>query len=139
MANNSPITLVGNIARDPEMTKTPGGHSKLSFAVATEHRYKQGDEWESKPSFINVVLWRQTAEQAEKTLVKGMGVIVVGRLEQRSWETSEGDKRSFIEVVAESIAINVWAVDSVTRRERTGSGAAQPTTPATAPPAEAPW
>jgi len=121
------------------MTKTPGGHSKLSFAVATEHRYKQGDEWESKPSFINVVLWRQTAEQAEKTLVKGMGVIVVGRLEQRSWETSEGDKRSFIEVVAESIAINVWAVDSVTRRERTGSGAAQPTTPATAPPAEAPW
>lgn len=135
MANNSPITLVGNIARDPEMTQTPGGHSKLSFAVATEHRYKQGDEWVSQPSFFNVVLWRQTAEQAEKTLVKGMGVIVTGRMDQRSWETTEGDKRSFIEVVADSIAINVWSVDSVTRRQKAATAA----TAATEAPADAPW
>lgn len=138
MANNSPITLVGNIARDPELTTTPGGHAKLSFAVATEHRFQRDNEWVSEPSFFNVVLWRNTAEQANKTLVKGMPVIVTGRMDQRSWKTDDGDNRSFIEVVADSIAINVWAVDSVTRRQSGAATTSAPTEPTPAP-AEAPW
>jgi single-strand DNA-binding protein len=59
---------------------------------------------EEQTSFFNVVAWRQLAENASATLTKGTRVVVSGRLEQRSWETESGEKRSIVEVVADDIA-----------------------------------
>lgn len=137
--NLSPVTLVGNLTADPEVTTTPSGHKKATFSVAVEHRYRQGDDWASKPSFFNVTAWRQTADRVEMLLQKGMGVVVLGRLDQRSWENDEGQKRSFIEVVADNVAINVWTVDSVQRRQSSGGGGSSSKPAAANTPDESPW
>lgn len=139
MAYKSPITLTGNIAHEPELTEVgAAGAAKLSFSMACEHRYMKDGEWVATPSFFKVVAWRQTAEQAAKLLEKGMGVIVQGRLEQRKWDDKDGNPRSTVEVVADDIAINVWALDSATRRKAQGSpGAASK--PAHSAPSDDPW
>ena len=72
-------------------------------------------------SFFNVVLWREMAENAGECLSKGMRVIVTGRLEQRSWETQEGEKRNVVEIVADEIGPSIrWATAEVRRNERRG-------------------
>lgn len=124
--NNSPTTIAGNITREPEFVTLPSGQSKLSFSVAASHRFQKSGEWTEETSFFNVVVWRKTAEQARKLLQKGMGVVVTGRLDQRSWENDEGQRRSAIEIVADNIGINVWALDSVTPRQKSGTYAKVP-------------
>ncbi len=138
MAYKSPITITGNIAQDPEL-KDAGGSAKLTFSVAVEHRYMKDGEWVSKPSFFSVIAWRKTAEKAAPILEKGLGVMVQGRLEQRSWETTEGDKRSMVEIVADDIAVNVWAVDGITRRRPAQGSASAAAKPAVSKPSEDPW
>lgn len=138
MANTASITVNGNLTRDPDFSEI-NGHAKLNFSVAANHRYQQNGEWVEKPSYINVIAWRQTAEQASKLLEKGMKVVVTGRLDQRSWETDEGDKRSAVEIVADAIAIDVWALDSVTRRAPGGGGGSRPSQPKQSSPSEDPW
>src|ERR671926_1464795 len=106
MANNlNSITVVGNITRDPEMRFTPSGVSKVTFGVAVNRswRNQQTQEWEEQTSFFNVVAWRQLAENVSASLTKGSRVVVSGRLEQRSWETESGEKRSVVEVVADDV------------------------------------
>ena len=100
------ITISGNITRDPEMRYTPSGVSKVTFGVAVNRswRNQQSQEWEEQTSFFNVVAWRQLAENAGASLTKGMRVVVSGRLEQRSWETEAGEKRSIVEIVADDVA-----------------------------------
>ena len=67
-------------------------------------------------SFFNVVAWRKLAEDTADVLEKGVGVIVQGRLEQRSWEDKEGNKRSTVEVVAENVAIQTRSISDFTRK-----------------------
>ena len=131
------ITISGNITRDPEMRYTPSGVSKVTFGVAVNRswRNQQSQEWEEQTSFFNVVAWRQLAENVGASLAKGSRVIVSGRLEQRSWETDQGEKRSVVEVVADEIGPSLrWATAQVTRNERRGPGEARPAR--TAPPAK---
>ncbi|HEX5094990.1 MAG TPA: single-stranded DNA-binding protein [Acidimicrobiia bacterium] len=124
MANNTnSITIVGNITRDPEMRYTAGGTSTATFGVAVNRswRNQQTNEWEERTSFFNVVCWRQLAENVSASLRKGTRVIVTGRLEQRSWETEQGEKRSVVEVVADDVAPSlVFATAEVHRVERSG-------------------
>ena len=136
--NLSPVTVIGNLTADPEVTTTSSGHKRATFSVAVEHRYKQGDEWTSKPSFFNVTVWRQTADRVEQLLTKGMGVIVIGRLDQRTWE-NDGQKRSIVSIEADNVAINVWSVDSVTRRQAGSGGGGSSSSPSTPGPDESPW
>jgi len=138
VVNTASITVTGNLTRDPEFSE-PKGHPKLSFSVAASHRYQQQGEWVEKPSFFNVVAWRQTAEQANSLLEKGMKVTVTGRLDQRSWTTDDGDKRSTVEIVADSIAIDVWALESVVRRKAGGGGGSSPSKAKSNSPSEDPW
>jgi single-strand DNA-binding protein len=84
--------------------------------------YDTNNEKQEKVSFVNVVAWRYTAENGAKTLEKGIGVVVIGRLEQRTYEDKEGNNRSAVEVVADQIAINTSAIESVTRRQRSEGG-----------------
>jgi single-strand DNA-binding protein len=69
------------------------------------------------------VCWREMAENVSETLTRGARVMVAGRLEQRSWETQEGDKRSKVEVVADEIGPSLrWATAQITKNERRGPG-----------------
>lgn len=122
MANRSPVTIVGNLTADPEQRSVgQAGALKTTFSVAVNHPYKKDDEWVENTSFFNVVAWRQLAEQAA-VLEKGVRVIVTGRLDQRSWETDDGGKRSTVEVLADEIGLSVGGVASFTRRTREGAG-----------------
>lgn len=118
--NNSPALIVGNLTADPEYGNN--GSPRLSFSVACSHSWKnKNDEWEEKPSFFNVVAWRNLAETAADVLEKGVRVIVVGRWEQRTWEDKDGNKRSSVEIVADEIAIATKSIASFERRRGTGT------------------
>ena len=124
MADNS-ITIVGNLTRDPEIRYTSSGQANARLGIAVSRRWqnRQTNEWEERTSFFNVVAWGDMAENISDTLGKGNRVIVNGRLEQRSWETDQGEKRSVVEVIADEIGPSLrWATASVTRSERRGGG-----------------
>jgi single-strand DNA-binding protein len=124
MADNS-ITIVGNLTRDPEIRYTASGQANARLGVAVSRRWqnRQTNEWEERTSFFNVVAWADMAENISDTLAKGMRVIVTGRLEQRSWETEQGEKRSVVEIVADEIGPSLrWATADVKRSERRGGG-----------------
>jgi single-strand DNA-binding protein len=117
MDNN--VTLVGNITRDPELRFTQGGQAVASFGLAVNRRYQQNGEWQEKTSFINITAWGQLGENSASSLTKGARVIVNGRLEQREFETREGDKRNVVEVVADEIGPSLrWATAQVERNDR---------------------
>ena len=123
MSNGNSVTLVGNITRDPELRFTPSGQATARFGLAVNRRWqnRQTQEWEEATSFFDVVCWREQAENASESLSRGSRVIVTGRLEQRSWETPEGEKRSKVEVVADEIGPSLrWATAQVTKNERRG-------------------
>ena len=120
---DSTVTIVGNLTRDPEIRYTTGGAAKASFGVAVSRRWqnRQSQEWEEQTSFFNVVCWREMAENVSESLGKGSRVVVTGRLEQRSWETDQGEKRSVVEVVADDVAPSLrFATADVHRIERSG-------------------
>jgi single-strand DNA-binding protein len=121
MSNGNSVTMVGNITRDPELRFTPSGAANATFGLAVNRRWqnRQTNEWEEAVSFFNVVCWRDLADNAAESLSKGMRVIVTGRLEQRSWETDQGEKRSVVEIVADELGPSLrWATAKVERTER---------------------
>lgn len=118
MADNS-VTLVGNITRDPELRFTSGGKGVASFGLAVNRRYQVNGEWQEKVSFFNVTAWDQLGENAAASLTKGTRVIVTGRLEQREYETSAGEKKNIVEVVADELGPSMrWARATVERTQR---------------------
>lgn len=124
MADNS-ITIVGNLTRDPEIRYTASGQANARLGVAVSRRWqnRQTNEWEERTSFFNVVAWGDMAENISDTLAKGMRVVVNGRLEQRSWETEQGEKRSVVEIIADEVGPSLrWATADVKRSERRGGG-----------------
>ena len=124
MPDNS-VTLVGNVTRDPELRFTNTGQPTASFGLAVNRRWqnRQTQEWEEQTSFFDIVCWREMAENVSETLAKGTRVIVSGRLEQRSWETPEGDKRSRVEVIADELGPSLrWATAQIAKNERRGPG-----------------
>jgi single-strand DNA-binding protein len=124
MAGNA-VTLVGNVTRDPELRFTPSGQATATFGLAVNRRWqnRQTQEWEEATSFFDVVCWREMAENAAESLGRGSRIIVSGRLEQRSWETPDGDRRSKIEVIADEIGPSLrWATAQVTKNDRKGPG-----------------
>jgi single-strand DNA-binding protein len=114
-------TIIGNATRDPELRFTASGSATASFGIAVNRRWmnQQTKEWEEQVSFFNVVAWRQLAENISESVRKGTRVIVVGRLEQRSWETPTGEKRSVVDLVADSIGPDLaYATAQVSANER---------------------
>lgn len=125
MAIGNVVTLVGNVTRDPELRFTPGGMAVAQFGIAVNRRRQDRNtqEWTEETSFFDVVAYGTLAENVSESVPRGSRVIVDGRLEQRSWETNEGDKRSKIEVVADEIGPSLrWATAAVTKNERKDSG-----------------
>jgi single-strand DNA-binding protein len=118
---DSTVTVVGNLTRDPELRFTQGGRAICTLGLAVSRRYQVNNEWQEQTSFFNAVAWAQLGENAAASLTKGMRVMVTGRLEQRSYDTSEGEKRSVVEIVADEIGPSLrWATASVDRNDRRG-------------------
>jgi single-strand DNA-binding protein len=138
MPDNS-VSLVGNITRDPELRFTPAGQAVATFGMAVNRRYQKNGQWEEQTSFFNVTAWGTLGENASNSLHKGARVLVSGRLEQRSWETQEGEKRSVVEVVADEIGPSLrWATVEITKNERreggeSGGGSSRPVSNEPAP------
>lgn len=121
---NNHVELIGNATRDPELRFTPTGSAVATFGLAVNRRWrnKNTGEWDEQVSFFDIVCWRELAENVTESIVKGTRVIVTGRLEQRTWETDDGSKRSKVEVVADDVAPSLrWATAQVTKTERTDS------------------
>ncbi len=125
MANGNSITIVGNLTRDPELRYTPSGQSNTRFGVAVNRRWQDraSGEWQEATSFFDVVCWRELAENVSESLGKGSRVLVTGRLEQRTWETKEGEKRNVVEIIADEVGPSLrYATAKVERNERRGGG-----------------
>jgi single-strand DNA-binding protein len=141
MADNA-ITVVGNVTRDPELKFLNSGQAALKISIAVNRRWqnRQTQEWEERVSYFEVVGYGAMAENAANSLTKGARVIVSGRLEQRSWETENGDKRSIVEINADEIGPSLkWATAVVTRTPRAeGSNFQSSDRPAAAPRANEP-
>jgi single-strand DNA-binding protein len=117
------VTVIGNVTRDPELRFTPSGQAIATFGLAVNRRWqnRQTQEWEEQVSFFDVTCWAQLGQNVSDSLNKGSRVIVAGRLEQRSWETDQGEKRSKVEIIADEVGPSLrWATAEVTRNERTG-------------------
>jgi single-strand DNA-binding protein len=98
------VLLAGRLTRDPELRYTPNGSAVCNFSLAVNRKHKdQSGRWQDDTTFINVVAWQAIAENINKHLHKGSPVLVEGRLESRSWETETGQKRSVIEIRADSV------------------------------------
>lgn len=122
MADNT-VTLVGNLTRDPELRFTTGGRAVAQFGLAVNRRYQQNGEWQDQTSYFNVVAWGTLGENVAASVTKGMRVVVSGRLEQREYQTREGDKRTAIEINADEIGPSLrWATASVERTPRGEGG-----------------
>lgn len=118
---DSTVTLVGNLTRDPELRFTQGGRAVATLGIAVSRRYQVNNEWQEQTSFFNIVCWGTLGENAAASLTKGTRIMVTGRLEQRSYETQDGDKKSIVEVVADEIGPSLrWATAQVERTARTG-------------------
>src|ERR1700739_1847145 len=97
MSNETTITIAGNLVDDPELRFTPSGVPVARFRIASTPRYRDNatGEWKAVSTlFLTCEVWRQPAENVAETLQKGTRTIVTGRLRQRSYETSEGEKRT---------------------------------------------
>ena len=114
-------TVTGNLTRDPEIRYTRDGQASVLLCIAVNRRWQDREthEWEESTSFFDVVCWRDLAEHAAMSLVKGMRVMVTGRLEQRSWESELGERRTKVEIVADDVGPSLrYATAEVHRQER---------------------
>jgi len=104
MANLNRVFLIGNLTRDPELRYIPSGTAVANFGLATNRIYTTQDgERKEDVCFVDIVTWSKTAENCANYLTKGSPVFIEGRLQFRSWETDDGQKRSKLEVVADRV------------------------------------
>ena len=115
------ITITGNLTREPEIRYTKEGQATAQLGVAVNRRWQDRttQEWQEATAFFDVVCWRDLAENVALSLSKGMRVIVTGRLDQRSWETEDGEHRSKVEITADEIGPSLlFATTDVQRTAR---------------------
>ncbi|GIM88845.1 single-stranded DNA-binding protein [Paractinoplanes toevensis] len=129
MANETVITVVGNLTDAPELRFTAGGQAVAKFRIASTPRTfdKQAQEYkDGEPLFLACNIWRDAAEHVAESLDRGSRVIVQGRLRQRSYETREGEKRTVYELEVDEIGPSLrYATAKVQRMNRSGGSGAQ--------------
>ena len=120
MGFDNTVTVVGNVTRDPELRFAQSGMAIAQFGLAWNRRRQ---DQEDDVSFFDITCFRQLAENVAESLQKGARVVVYGTLQQRSWETDQGDRRSKVEILADDVAPSLrWATAAVTKNERSGGG-----------------
>ena len=102
MASVNKVILIGNLGKDPELKFTPSGVAMAKFPIATTERFKDSEgNPQEKTEWHNIVLWRRLAELANEYLKKGSPVYIEGRLQTRSWDDENGQKRYMTEIVGD--------------------------------------
>lgn len=94
--------LIGNLARDPELSTTTNGVPVCRFSIAVSRRFSNSDG-EREVDFLNIVVWRNIGENCHKFLKKGSKVGIVGNIQTRSYDATDGSKRYVTEIVAEEV------------------------------------
>jgi single-strand DNA-binding protein len=126
MAGDTIITIVGNITNDPELRFTPSGAAVANFTIASTPRTfdRQSNEWkDGETLFMRCSVWREAAENVAESLTRGTAVIAQGRLQSRSFETKEGEKRTVVEMQVDEIGPSLRrATAKVTKAQRGGGG-----------------
>ena len=135
------VTGEFRVVDDPELRFTPAGKAVASFRLAANSRKKNEStgEWEDdKSCFLNADCWERMAENVAESIEKGMLVVVKGRLETRTYENREGEKRTSLDLHLDEVGPSLrWDIAKVTKASRTeGSG---PATATAAAPADDPW
>lgn len=133
MSVNS-VSITGNLTRDPELRAAAGGAQVLSVGVAVNERVKnrQTEEWEDRPSFVDVVVFGKRGEALSRFLAKGAKVAVHGRLRQDRWQDDQGNNRSRLEVVADEIDLMQRRADGMAAQGGGGQGGAAAASPSAA-------
>ena len=117
MASLNKALLIGNLTRDPELRYIPSGSAVASFTLAMNRVFKlQTGEKKEETSFVRVIVWGRMGEVCSEYLKKGSSVFVEGRLQSRSWDGPDGQKRNALEVIATNVQFLT----------RAGSGASAP-------------
>lgn len=124
MANETTLTIVGNLTDDPSLKFTASGAAVASFTVASTPRQfdKAANAWkDGEALFMRCSVWREAAESVAESLQRGHRVIVTGRLTQRSYETREGEKRTVIELQVDEVGPSLrYATAKVQKMSRSG-------------------
>ena len=102
MAAFNKVILAGNLVATPELKQTPSGVMVTNFRIAVARPYKK--EGQQETDFISVIAWRSTAEFVTKYFAKGRGILLCGRLQQRSWTDNDGNKHYTMDVVADEVS-----------------------------------
>lgn len=113
------VILIGRLTRDPELRYLPNGAAVCNFSLAVDRPFTN-QQGQRETDFIDVVVWRQTAERVAQYLTKGRLIAVQGRLQIRSYETQDGQKRKAAEVVADQVRF----LPDRNRRDEPGPGKA---------------
>lgn len=130
MANETTITVVGNLTSDPELRYTQNGLAVANFTIAatpstfdrTTNAWKDGD-----PLFLRASVWKEHAEHVAGSLSKGSRVVATGRLKQRSYETKEGEKRTSMELEIDEIGNSLrYGTTAFTKASSATSGVTEP-------------
>lgn len=133
MANETTITVIGNLTSDPELRFTPSGSAVANFTIASTPRTydKNSNEWkDGETLFLRSAVWREAAENVAESLTKGTKVIASGRLKSRSYETKEGEKRTVMELEVDEIGPSLQnAIAVVKRTQRNGNSGGQQSQP----------
>jgi single-strand DNA-binding protein len=123
MANETILTVIGNLTSDPELRFTPSGSAVANFTIASTPRTfdKNSNEWkDGETLFLRASVWREAAENVAESLTKGMRVITSGRLKSRSYETKEGEKRTVIEFEVDEIGPSLAYANAKVNRTNKG-------------------
>jgi single-strand DNA-binding protein len=100
------VMLIGNLGQDPELRFTTGGQAVLNLRIATNESYMNRDgERQDRTEWHSVIIWGKRGEGLNKVLSKGKQIFVEGRLQTRSWDDKQGNKRYTTEVVATEIVL----------------------------------
>lgn len=126
----SSVTVVGSLGRDPELRFAQSGIALTNFSIAANRRKKVGDTWEDDVTWFNVVVFGTVAENVAASLAKGDRVIVTGHMQESSWEDKDGNRRTKMELVADSVGAELrFATVEVTRTERRSAESTQRNVP----------
>ncbi len=102
--NLNKVFLMGNLTRDPELRHTAQGTSVANFSIAVNRSFKGSDgDFKKETNYFNIIVWGKSGENCQKYLSKGRPVLVEGRLQNRSYETQDGQKRTVTEIVADNV------------------------------------
>ncbi len=99
--------VIGNVTRDPEMRTTTSGQNVLTIGVATNEKWKDkaSGEFKERVEFHSIVIWGDLAKAVQSSVKKGQRVFACGRVQTRTWQTQEGQKRATTEIIADSVTL----------------------------------